>query len=157
MFGYKSDVFFLKYNKDFIKFSSNGSKVTAYKSRNQEYYDNRRMASTLREFDSTVEMVVIEYRIDFSTGVERTAPFVETVELAPDDKLFLYRPCANLHCTGRGFYLTDEIEKAIRLRKVIGGELHCEGKEDWKYYSYPKGNECRTILKYKITPLMTVF
>ena len=31
MFGHKSDVFFLKYNKDFIKFMSNGSKMTAYK------------------------------------------------------------------------------------------------------------------------------
>lgn len=30
MFGRKSNVFFLKYNKDFIKIRSNGSKVTAY-------------------------------------------------------------------------------------------------------------------------------
>lgn len=29
--GHKSYVFFLKYYKEFIKFSSNGSKVTAYK------------------------------------------------------------------------------------------------------------------------------
>lgn len=122
------------------------------KSRNLQYYDSRRMASTLREFDSSLEKVVIECLIDFSTGVKRTTPVVYVKELAPDDKLFFYRECENLHCTGKGFYLTDEIESAIRLRKVTEGELHCEGKEDLKYYSYPKGNDCRTTLKYKITP-----
>lgn len=69
-----------------------------------------------------------------------------------EDKLFLHIRCLNKDCTGNGFYLMDEIERAIYLRQVVIGEKKCDRKEDCKYLE-SSGCSCLTTLKYTITPI----
>lgn len=120
--------------------------------RNRIYSIYRDSAKLLKEVDCIVSYIEIDYTMIFLSGVCPIKPLVEKVVITPDDKLFLYIPCLNKNCTGNGFYLTDEIERAICLHQVIKGEKKCEGKEDWKYLD-SSGCSCLTTLKYIITPV----
>ena len=120
--------------------------------RNRIYRICRDSAKLLKEVDCKVSSIEIDYTMTFLSGVCPIQPLVEKVLLTPDDKLFLYIPCLNKDCTGNGFYLTDQIERAIHLRQVITGEINCGGKEDWKYLD-SRGCSCLTTLQYTITPV----
>lgn len=120
--------------------------------RNRVYRINRDSARLLKEMNSGVSYVEIAYTMTFSSGVCPVKPLVGHTVINPEDKLFWHSWCLNKDCTSNGFYLTDEIEKAIRLRKVIAGEKKCDGKEDWKYLN-SSACPCLTTLKYTITPV----
>lgn len=120
--------------------------------RNRIYRINRDSARLLKEVNSGVSYVEIAYTMTFSSGVCPVKSLVDQIVINPDDKLFWHSWCLNKDCTSNGFYLTDEIEKAIHLRKVIAGEKKCDGKEDWKYLN-SSACQCMTTLKYTITPV----
>lgn len=100
--------------------------------RNRTYDIYRRFAQKISELDSAVLKVEIHYEMRFLTGVCPKSTLIEDIILNPSDKLFWYHKCLNRDCTGNGFYLTDEISKAIESHKVVKGEKSCNGKEDWK-------------------------
>ena len=120
--------------------------------RNRTYDIYRRFARKISEFDSAVLKVEIHYELNFNTGVSQTKPLVGNTVLNPNDKLFWYHKCLNRDCTGSGFYLADEISKAIDSHKVVKGEKSCNGKEDWKYQD-ASGYSCMTTLHYEIRPV----
>ena len=120
--------------------------------RNRTYDIYRRSARKISEFDSAVLNVEIHYKLKFNTGVCQTKPLVGNTVLNPNDKLFWYHKCLNRDCTGSGFYLADEISKAIDSHKVVKGEKSCNGKEDWKYQD-ASGYSCMTTLHYEIRPV----
>ena len=120
--------------------------------RNRIYNIYRNSAKLLKEVDCIASYIEIDYTMTFLSGVCPIQPLVKKVVITPDDKLFLHIPCLNKDCTGNGFYLTDEIERAIHLRQVITGKINCVGKEDWKYLD-SGGCSCLTTLKYTITPI----
>lgn len=120
--------------------------------RNRVYRINRDSARFLKEENCEVSYVEITYTFDFSSGVCPVKPLSGHTVINPEDKLFWHSWCLNKDCTSNGFYLTDEIEKAIRLRKVVAGEKKCDGKEDWKYLD-SSACQCMTTLKYTITPV----
>lgn len=120
--------------------------------RKRVYSINRNSAKLLKEINADVSYVEIAYTMIFSTLVYRVKPLIDKIVLYPEDKLFLHIRCLNKDCTGNGFYLMDEIEKAICLRQVVIGEKKCDGKEDWKYLE-SSGCSCLTTLKYTITPI----
>ena len=88
----------------------------------------------------------------FKTGVCSTEPLIKTDVLMPNEKLFWYHPCLNKDCTGCGFCLTDELQDAIKLHKIVKGVRYCKGKEDWKYLR-ASGCSCMTTLKFEIKPV----
>ena len=120
--------------------------------RKRVYSINRNSARLLKEINADVSYVEIAYTMIFSTLVYRVKPLIDKIVLYPEDKLFLHIRCLNKDCTGNGFYLMDEIERAICLRQFVIGEKKCDGKEDWKYLE-SSGCSCLTTLKYTITPI----
>lgn len=90
--------------------------------RNRTYDIYRRSARKISEFDSAILKVEIHYKLNFNTEVSKTKSLVGNTVLNPNNKLFQYHKCLNRDCTGSGFYLTDEISKAIESHKVVKGE-----------------------------------
>lgn len=99
-----------------------------------------------------VKVVKIFVELTFSSGVLRGRS-VRKFErnMKPSDKLYLHYECENKDCTSDGFDLTTALREALSSKTCIDGEMHCTGKEDWKYRD-ASGCSCRTILKYKIEP-----
>lgn len=120
--------------------------------RNRTYDIYRRSARKISEFDSAILKVEIHYKLNFNTEVSQTKSLVGNTVLNPNDKLFWYHICLNSDCTGSGFYLTDEISKAVESHKVVKCEKSCNGKEDWKYQD-ASGYSCMTTLHYEIRPV----
>lgn len=119
--------------------------------RNKIYNIFRSSAKEIKKIDANVVKIEIRYELNFLTGVCPTKPLTGNMVLNQNDKSFWFHSCPNPDCTGNGFYLTDEINEAIRTHKPMKGKKHCEGKEDWKYLDV-SGCTCMTTLTYEIIP-----
>lgn len=112
--------------------------------------ENRTLSISDVYRDVKVVKVIVEFT--FSSAVLRDHS-VRKVErnMKPSDKLYLHYECESKDCTSDGFDLTTALRDALSLRTCVKGEMHCTGKEDWKY-SGKSGHTCMTTLKYKIEP-----
>ena len=67
-------------------------------------------------------------------------------KITPDDKLFLWVDCPNPDCTGTGFDLRFQIYESCRKRKILVGNVWCNGREsnEEKFY------ECCSRIVYMV-------
>ena len=109
-------------------------------------------ALTISDNYKDLKVVKVSVEITFMSGVLRY-PSVKKYErnMKPSDKLYFRYDCENKDCTSDGFDLTSALRDALSSRKCVEGEMHCTGKEDWKYVG-ASGCSCRTRLKYRIEP-----
>ena len=99
-----------------------------------------------------VRIVKVRVELIFESGVLRDPNINKYArEIKPSDKLCLRYECPNKDCTSDGFELTDALRNALSSRVCVEGEIHCTGKEDWKYLR-ASGCSCMTTLKYRIEP-----
>jgi len=111
-----------------------------------------RMSLPINEVSKDLKSLKVSVQFTFLSAV-LTKPMVEEYSrtLTSKDLLFLHYDCVNPDCTSDGFNLTNALREALVSRECVEGEMHCAGKEDWKYRD-ASGCSCRTILKYKIEP-----
>ena len=109
-------------------------------------------ALSISNVNKDVRVVKVIVEIIFSSAVLRDYS-VRKFErkMKPSDKLYLHYECENKDCTSDGFDLTTALRGALSLKTCVNGEIHCTGKEDWKY-SGTSGHTCMTTLKYRIEP-----
>ena len=109
-------------------------------------------APSISEVYKNVKVVKVSVEFTFKSAVLRD-PSVKKYErdMRPSDRLYLWYECENKDCTSDGFELTDALRNSLSSRGCVEGEMHCTGKEDWKYLR-ASGCSCRTTLKYKIEP-----
>lgn len=105
----------------------------------------------IREIAPEIKTVSVKVKLVFNTAVCNPIIKEHNSELSPQDRLYLHYDCANNDCTGYGFDLTQILSQAIRTKQMLSGEMHCEGKEDWKYLN-ASGCSCQTTLYYEIEP-----
>lgn len=105
----------------------------------------------LREIAPDVKTISVKVKIVFNTAVCKPIIKEYQKELEPQDRYYVHFDCANNDCTGHGFDLTHILSQAIKSKETISGEMHCDGKEDWKYLD-SSGCSCQTTLYYEVTP-----
>ena len=94
--------------------------------RNNTYDMYWRFARKISEIVNDVLKLEIHYEMRFLTGVCTIPPLIDGVILNPDDKHFWYHKCLYWDSTGSGFYLTDEIYKAVKSLGVVKGKKFCD-------------------------------
>ena len=100
-----------------------------------------------------VKEVKLAAEITFNSGVLRHPSVKEWKRtLFPTNRLHLHYKCINMGCTSDGFDLTNALRDALSSRTCVEGEMHCTGKEEWKYET-SAGCTCMTTLKYRIEPI----
>lgn len=114
-------------------------------------YENQILAQSISHLNPECKRVQVTVELSFISGVCKKVKEISQT-LNPEDKVYLFFSCLNPDCTGSGFSLTSLLWQAISTSKKLEGELSCDGKEDWKYYSH-SGCSCMSICKYKIEPI----
>lgn len=118
--------------------------------RSQYLWDDYVTSRSIREQYPKCRRVVLTGKMIFLSGLGRFEKEIHRV-FNPEDRLYCHYACNNKDCTGNGFSLTTYLAESIRTAKVVEGELHCDGKEDWKYLNV-SGCSCMTAFKFKFTP-----
>lgn len=98
--------------------------------RNRVVFTYKNSARKTNETDENIIRVESHYEMVFKTGVCSTGPLIKTDVLMLDDKLFWYHPCLNKDCASSSFYLTNELQDAIKSHKIVKGVKYCDGKEN---------------------------
>lgn len=114
-------------------------------------YENMLASPTVKEINPDCKCVKIDGELSFTSAFGKSEKTIDIV-LKPEDKAYFHSNCLNPDCTGFGFSLSSIIYSAIKERIVKEGVIHCEGKEDWKYYDNV-GCSCMSYCKYRIEPL----
>lgn len=118
--------------------------------RSQYQWDDYVTSRSIREQFPECRRVILTGKMTYLSGLGKFEQEIHRV-FNPEDRLYCHYECNNKDCTGNGFSLTSYLAESIRSGKVVEGELHCDGKEDWKYLN-ASGCSCMTTFMFKLTP-----
>lgn len=104
------------------------------KQRRLRPWDAETTSLLIRDVYKDVTEVKLVSEITFDSAILRQ-PSIKAWKrtLIPTDRLHLHYECINKDCTSDGCNLTSALIDALSSRTCIEGEMHCTGKEDWKY------------------------
>lgn len=106
-------------------------------------------AKTIAESFPERKGIRIWYKIEHMDSFCHTVR-ENSLEMLPKDRLCVQISCPNRTCTQGFFSLTSEAWNCLKDGEESTGMMHCQGKEDYKYYDH-NGFTCNTTLEYKIT------
>lgn len=118
--------------------------------RSRYQWNDYATSRTIRDMYPECSRVVLTGKITFLSGIGKYEKEIHRI-FNPDDRLYCHYDCINQDCTGTGFSLTSHLSESISTRKTVSGELHCDGKEDWKYLK-ASGCSCMTNFTFKFVP-----